>query len=272
MRLFSFQRSDREYRIEVRAFIKRKFQCAAENTYHPSITDVDGSFVGEVIQSIKEKLGKVKCDDKMHAILWIRWALTLSDHLISQTAIQNLGEWRAQQSAREMLLMQYRKPNGKWHGRCIKIENFGDVHGYTLDEILLDSKVLSRSELPVYSQRWRIKRFSTKDQRAKSPSDICGSNLMAELEVCVLKEVKSRRSSILPIGTAGGRYKCSISRAELINLLQKKYKKIRNYSSETLIRALPQFVECPRGRPGGKRQQVEFVRFWALDSPQQRAR
>ena len=91
----------------------------------------------------------------------------------------------------------------------------------------------------------------TRRRSRKEMVRACGARVFDALEQSLAKEV-SRKKSLL---VAGGRnrraYNCDLSLNELVAALKAKYAKQLNYKDSTLKSALPHFVSCPRGRPGG---------------------
>ena len=82
----------------------------------------------------------------------------------------------------------------------------------------------------------------------------CGLRVMTALDECMAAEFFRKRNSVLEAGRKKDRrtYKCQLSLDELVSLLKQRYGEQLIYADSTLKSALPYFVSCPRGRPGGR--------------------
>ncbi len=103
----------------------------------------------------------------------------------------------------------------------------------------------SRNVAPLRKRTKRTKRSRQSIERT------CGKPLIDVLEKCLETE-HARKSSVLELKGRNRRpYKSQLSLDKLVDALKQRYLKHLTCTDSTLKRALPYFVACPRGRPGG---------------------
>lgn len=104
---------------------------------------------------------------------------------------------------------------------------------------------VSRNVAPLRKRTKRTKRNRQSIERT------CGKPLIDVLEKCLETE-HARKSSVLELKGRNRRpYKSQLSLDKLVDALKQRYFKQLTCTDSTLKRALPYFVACPRGRPGG---------------------
>lgn len=101
-----------------------------------------------------------------------------------------------------------------------------------------------------------------KARKRRSLQDIkrdCGTNLVEELQNYLHKEIKRSSSMLTKIDRNKRLYSCEHSLDKLVKHIQKNNAALGTCSRLTLRSAIPFFVACPRGRPGGIRNPIQAI-------------
>lgn len=238
------------------------------------------------VKSQMEKL-KLKAEHEMLPLLWLRLALQ-ADVKLKRDIFQILGHWILRQGTQAAVLLQYKDTKtGDWSGPKFNIAGIGEVHGYTLEEVLLAKK--PKYPLWPYSREWKmvpierptegtkpltdqilnstpekleqelsslIVTSTKKSSKRKRPSlevvrERCGTKVIEALELILPRAAKSITGLLSAPGRDKRQYDCPRSLDQLVDELKNKYPQSLSCAKSTLKKALPAFVACPRGRPGG---------------------
>jgi hypothetical protein len=222
----------------------------------------------ELIRKIRLSSPNVNAKFSLHYLLWIRWALNVAEVSPSTVFFKQLLEWRLRLPTNQLFLLQYKSPHGeeKWRGPSYLSSEFGKVRGYSVDDVIFGKQIREKE----YSLIWRVKKFqqkgemkvevnptqlgiSKKKPTSRTTEQICGTKLLDILNFCISKTAKSGRKTFLSkrrkmMEDGRSLFGCSISRDELVIRLKNKFPQVAKYGDETIKRALPSIVKCPRGK------------------------
>ena len=255
LNIFIEKRKDKKDRIKLSAFIREVFLDIQFDDPDDDISTHEVEVIRKLVGLIKNQF-QLSHNGSMHPVLWMKWAMTLPDTPVLNNIGRRFGRWREGLPKNEVVVMQYFESGTFWTGRSWECAGFGLINGYLIDEIIFGNKVLftPSGKRNIYSLKWQTyeykKQFTDEEKRAR----ICGSRLMVALEECIKMEIAAKRFKAISLQKTGtrSRYQSTYSREQLAELLKDRHKSILgSYGDETLKRALPQFVECPRGRKGG---------------------
>lgn len=226
----------------------------------------------------------------MLPVLWLR-LIRECETTVSSDGVNEFLRGLDQDPRVCLMLYQYKRPvSGKIGGPLCRPVGYRELRGYTVDKLLVTEKK-DMPGWP-YSEEWRVKTYFpeveriiplagkpitatkprmhgpplkeveesrrlaiVKPKKKRSLSKLvraCGSGLISALAACLATEFSRGRSVLEANGRNRRPYHCQMSLDELVASLQKRYKKQLPYAKSTLKSALPRFVSCPRGRPGGK--------------------
>lgn len=257
---------DSEKRQAVKGWIANQFRHTPEPG--PGSFDDDIQKAALAFKSIRKVVPGITAKNKLHALIWIRWAiqsqspqLRLSNHFFERYA-----EWRARLAKEGLALMVYRTSSAeRFKGRRIRMDGVGEQIGYLLDEIILGKEL----KTDPYCAEWKMK-FLPYAEHAGIESDnqeiadhdtpaatiqneeiLSNPNVITALSKAIEQVIHSKQINVLSANKINGVYHCSVFRQDLIQLLKKHTSLLDRYSEQTLIRALPSIVKCPRGRRGG---------------------
>jgi hypothetical protein len=206
-------------------------------------------------------------------------------------ATREFEHWQEKMRANGMTILYRRfdDTKGKFVGPARERDGIGTVTGYTVEEILVEQRkkpnwpychqwkffrepsvsvvvpkipqvqVVPPKLAPEISEKIPKVKVGVNrpmKRRKRSRQDVeraCGRRVLVALEECLAAEFSRKRNGVLEAGRKKDyrTYKCQLSLNELVSELRRKYGKQLTCSDSTLKSALPYFVACPRGRPGG---------------------
>lgn len=210
--------------------------------------------IENVIAAMRTRLPAMRHNTELLGLVWIRLALHVVRQPLSLEFLRRFFSWRAKSEIIKLQVLQRRNQSSKKvHGKELKLDADTSVVGYRIDEFL-SKQSFNYCE---YHEEWKLSTFTVRISKAKRRSpeqartrqEVCGSNLLERLSASIQKEASRKRERVLQPDTAGDRYTASVSRPEMTEILKKRHASLREYSDTTLMRALPQFVQFPRGRP-----------------------
>jgi hypothetical protein len=222
--------------------------------------------VQSVVTQLVEKFSWIKVDLVAPPLLWQRFAFQAMIRGIkpSVTFFKRYEGWRNARAETHGLERVYRsvaavKPSGSKKKARPPVEK---PRGYTIDEFLLYDSVKAdpggrtnwelrpvqakpaAETLPSSKARARKAQSSAKKGASRNIRDVVGAKLYDLVGECVGEDAENLRKTHIGIKNRTGRYHSDVSRTELVAALQKKHKQLRMYSSNTIARALSDFVAC----------------------------
>ena len=229
-------------------------------------------------------------DVKLPPVVWLRLIREAGVKPVDAT-LREFERWQDQMRTKDSVILYRRFDDAKrkYVGLVRDREGWGKVRGFTLDEMLTEQrkktphwpycyrwkcflkKVPGNVDPPVLpteavtpvpvlaaSEKVTQARANTKPRKRRRRSLAAleragGPRVMAALKECLPVEFDRKRDGVLEAVGKKDRtaYRCHLSLNELVSLLKQRYGKLLTCSDSTLKSALPHFVKCPRGRPGG---------------------
>lgn len=227
---------------------------------------------------------------KLPPVVWLRLMREAGVKPVD-AAVNEFEQWQEQMRAKGSIILYRRfdKAKGIYVGPARDREGWGSVRGFTADEMLTEQRkkpphwpycyqwkcvvkalpvAATQPVLPIEavtpepdtaaSENVTQARETTKPRKRRRRSlaaleRACGPRVMAALKECLPVEFDRKRGGVLEAGGKKDRtaYRCHLSLNELVSLLKQRYGKLLTCSDSTLKSALPHFVKCPRGKPGG---------------------
>jgi hypothetical protein len=227
---------------------------------------------------------------EMLPVVWIRFMREAGVKPVD-AEVNEFEQWQEQMRAKSSIILYRRfdKASGRYVGPARDREGWGSVRGFTADEMLTEQRKKTPHWLYCYQWKCIVKalpdaaaqpvlpkealtpepdtaaservtqvRATAKPRKRRRRSRqalerTCGTRVIAALQDCLAAEFKRKRDGVLEAGDKKERrvYSCQLSLDELVLLLKQRYGKQLICSDSTLKSALPHFVKCPRGRPGG---------------------
>ncbi|WP_210547371.1 hypothetical protein [Rhodoferax sp. PAMC 29310] len=219
-------------------------------------------------------------------VVWIRLMREGGIKPVDQ-ALRQFDGWQARikEDGKAILYLRLNEITAKYVGPSREREGLGLVRGFSIEELLAEEK--QQQPYWPYSHEWKCAYRRLKRAGKQSPAKMltritdvstqvqlenfkprasprkrckrslqtlvraCGSRLVAALEDCLTSELAAKKSAIQAGGRNRRKYDSQLSLDELVRVLKKKYGSKLTYADSTLKSALPRFVSCPRGRPGG---------------------
>jgi hypothetical protein len=243
-----------------------------------------------VVDRLRRKMVSVGLDQdaKMPPVLWLRLMREVGLKPVD-VAEKDFERWQDQTRANGMTILYLRFDEDKqtFVGPSRLRDGLGKIPGYSVDEMIAEQRKPRRWP---YRYRWKCvckastsadvppvvkvgepksdtstpiplgvpkRRTATsipKQRRKRSRQALeraCGTRLILALEGCLSKEVELKKSVVVTGGRNRRAYGCQLSLDELVAVMKRKYHAQLNCAESTLKSALPHFVSCPRGRPGG---------------------
>jgi hypothetical protein len=244
----------------------------------------------KVIDSLRQRMDTVnlKQEAKLPPVVWLRLFREAGVSPVD-VAMRAFERWQKQMRANGLTILYCRfdATKKKFVGTKSERDGLGKAIGFTVEELLTEQRAAPRNW--PYCYRWKcvtksakvlprppllVEKAFAKPSRAvaaeltnvlkntapprkrakrsrKSIERTCGKPLIAGLEECLQTEY-ARKNSVLELKGRNRRdYKSQLSLDGLVAMLKQRYGKQLVCSDSTLKRALPYFVACPRGRPGG---------------------
>lgn len=211
--------------------------------------------IENVIAAMRTRLPAMRHNTEQLGLLWLRLALHVVRQPLSSELLRQFFSWCAKSGITKLRVLQRRDKNNKKivHGRVLKLDADTSVVGYRIDEFL-STKSFKYCE---YHEEWKLSPFTVRIRKPKRHNlnqvrtrrEVCGSALLERLSASIDKEANRKRGRVLQPNTAGEKHTASVSRPEITEILKKRHAPLRDYSDTTLMRALPQFVQFPSGRP-----------------------
>ncbi len=254
--------------------------------FHPYAADFQDAVkaVSATMQAVK-----LRRNATLPPIVWIR-LLKLAGSPPLDCAREQFERWKKQRrELGETVLYVHIDATGAHKGQIRERPGLGKVRGYSPDELLNEEmtkprhwpycrnweRVVRSSEIPekqtassiptrttvaqvshvakVVADKETVQpKRKTRRRNKKALERVCGTRVVAALEQSLTEEAARKKSLVEPGGRNRRPYNCELSLDELVTKLKKKYvEQLAHYRDSTLKSALPHFVSCPRGRPGG---------------------
>ena len=244
-----------------------------------------------VLERLRKKMASVGLSEsaKLPPVVWLR-LMHEADVKPVNAVLKVFEDWQEQMRVAGLTVLYRRldKATNNYVGPQRERDGSGTVTGYTVEEMLVGQpkkpnwpycyqwkffrepsvgvvpkvpqvEVVLAKLAPEVSERIRKVKVGVDrpmKRRKRSRQDLeraCGKRVLVALDECLAVEFSRKRNGVLEAGRKKDHrtYKCQLSLNELVSELKRKYSKHLTWSDSTLKSALPYFVACPRGRPGG---------------------
>lgn len=215
--------------------------------------EADVEPVSAVLRVFEDWQERMRADGM--TVLYRRWDTATQNYVGPERERDGLGTLVGY-TVEEMLVEQPKKPNWPY---CHQWKFFGEPSvGVVVPKVPQVEVVLPKlaPEVSEGIRKVKVGVDRPMKRRKRSRQDLeraCGKRVLVALDECLAVEFSRKRNGVLEAGRKKDHrtYKCQLSLNELVSELKRKYSKHLTWSDSTLKSALPYFVACPRGRPGG---------------------
>lgn len=283
-----FGESDRDNRAQVEQLVQGGFDGYTERLAKAIIFDIrenGARRLSETVSAVRQSMLKLHLDSHhvMMPILWMR-LIARTNRNLAVDRIRDFNQWlvHAQQTS-PIYFQRHDSQLARWKTKAfspielmLNVVPLGIVNPYACkwrirpasnalevaDAIAETSPTISRGKKS--EDDWAsplLLRRKRNTVRLDAARQRCGSAAVDALIDAIRAEV-SRQTECNILFTipkaAADRYRCAMSKDELVLFLQNRHKSLAKLSASTLKNALSVFVECPRGRPTTKTQVVKY--------------
>lgn len=198
----------------------------------------------DTLEKLRSKLPR---SDSGSPLLWIRFAFSALRAGIAPTDyfFRQYANWRFLRSRRygTETIARVLVTGDKEIPHISKIEG-EEIEGFLFDRFFLMEKPISEIE---WNSEWKHFSFAKLPKPRGPRTDICahvGRNAFHRIEIYVTLAAKEGRIVGLSKQRRDQKYSADMTRAELAEALQRRYRKQLDCASSTIIRSLSHLVKC----------------------------